>query len=68
MLNTIMAKSTNIVKRKPGRPSEIGAGAFVGMRVPDALLKSIDEWAKRQKIERSTAMRQLIELALARKS
>lgn len=61
-----MAKSVNIVKRKPGRPPEIGAGTFVGMRLPGALLKSIDEWAKQNKIYgRSDAMRRLLELGLA---
>jgi hypothetical protein len=67
MLNIIMAKSSNIVKRKRGRPPEIGAGAtaFVGMRLPADLLKSIDEWAKRHRIAgRSDAMRRLIERGL----
>jgi hypothetical protein len=62
-----MAKSTNIVKRKVGRPVAIGAGAeaFIGLRVPSALLKRIDEWAKRQKIgQRSEALRALIERGL----
>lgn len=63
-----MAKSTNIVKRKPGRPTKIGAGAFVGLRLPAALLKRIDEWAKREAIgQRSEAIRRLLEGALTRK-
>jgi hypothetical protein len=67
MLNIIMSKSRNIVKRKRGRPPEIdgGATAFVGLRLPAALLKSIDDWAKQQRIAaRSDAMRRLIERGL----
>jgi hypothetical protein len=61
-----MAKSMNVVKRKPGRPPQIGAGTFVGMRLPGSLVESIDGWAKRNKINgRSDAMRRLLELALA---
>jgi hypothetical protein len=60
-----MAKSTTIVKRKMGRPVEIGADKFVGLRLPEALLKRIDGWAKQKKIEeRSNALRQLIERGL----
>jgi hypothetical protein len=59
-----MVKPTN-VKRKSGRPPEIGAGTFVGMRLPAVLLKNIDGWAKRRKISgRSEAMRALIEKGL----
>jgi metal-responsive CopG/Arc/MetJ family transcriptional regulator len=43
----------------------ISAGTFVGMRLPAALLKSIDEWASRNKVSgRSDAMRRLLELSL----
>jgi hypothetical protein len=66
MLNITMAKSADILKRKTGRPPEISAGAFVGMRLPGALLKNIDEWAKRNGVSgRSNAMRRLLELGLA---
>jgi metal-responsive CopG/Arc/MetJ family transcriptional regulator len=48
-----------------GRPVEIGADKFVGLRLPEALLKRIDGWAKQKKIEeRSNALRQLIERGL----
>jgi hypothetical protein len=68
MLNTIrMAKSTNIVKRKRGRPADVGAGAFVGLRLPPALLKQVDDWAKREAVDgRSQAIRDLIERGLKR--
>lgn len=65
MLNTNMGKSTNIVKRKPGRPVKIGARDFVGLRLPASLLKRIDEWAKRKAIsQRSEAIRALLERGL----
>jgi hypothetical protein len=61
-----MAKSTTIVKQKTGRPVEIGARKSIGLRLPEALLKRIDAWAKREKIgERSEAVRTLLERGLA---
>jgi metal-responsive CopG/Arc/MetJ family transcriptional regulator len=60
-----MANSTNIVKRNPGRPVEIGARKIIGLRLPEALLKRIDAWGKQKKInERSEAVRALIERGL----
>jgi hypothetical protein len=64
-----MAKSTTIVKRKMGRPVEIGAGAteFVALRLPTALLDRITAWGKQKKVDqRSEAIRQLIERGLER--
>jgi Ribbon-helix-helix protein, copG family len=63
MLNRTMAKSTNIVKRKAGRPVEIVGGAteFVGLRLPSTLLKRVDERAKREKLTRSEATRAALE-------
>jgi hypothetical protein len=62
-----MAKASNIVKPKSprGRPVDIGATAFVGLKVPPALLDRVKAWAKRHKIEgRSEALRALIERGL----
>jgi Ribbon-helix-helix protein, copG family len=62
-----MAESTNIVKRKAGRPVEIGAGAtaFVGLRLPSELLERVEKWAvKKKKAGRSEAIRALIEQGL----
>jgi hypothetical protein len=66
MLNAIMAKSTNIVKRKAGRPVEIGAGAdkFMGVRLPADLMKRVDAWAARNERTRSVAVRDLLEKGL----
>jgi hypothetical protein len=60
-----MAKATNIVKRKPGRPVEIDATEFVALRLPTAQLKRIDAWAAANGTQRSGAIRQLVELGLA---
>jgi hypothetical protein len=72
MLNTIMGKSTNIVKQKRlrGRPIEIGdkgANQFVGLRLTSALLESIDKWAADNDLSRSEAVRTLIERGLKAK-
>jgi Ribbon-helix-helix protein, copG family len=69
MLNESMAKSTTIVKQKKpmGRPVEIGADQFVGLRLPGALLARVDEWAANEEIARSEAMRRLIERGLKTK-
>jgi hypothetical protein len=68
MLNRTMAKkSTNIVKQKVGRPVAIGAGAtaFVGLRLPSALLERVKAWGGQKKIAgRSEAIRALIERGL----
>ena len=61
-----MNRSTNIVKRKVGRPVEIGAEASIGIRMPKTLLIEIDGWAERKGIrQRSAAIRKLVETALA---
>jgi hypothetical protein len=65
MLNKIMAKSTNIVKRKAGRPATLGATEFVGLRLPAALLNRIKDWARGEKIVgRSEAVRALLDRAI----
>ena len=65
MLNIIMAKSTNFVKRKAGRPATLGATEFVGLRLPAALLRRIENWARGEKIAgRSEAVRGLIEKSI----
>lgn len=69
MLNTFMAKSTDIVKRKSGRPVVIGKGAgeFVALRLPPEMIEAVDSWAARnKKASRSAAMRALIERGLKR--
>jgi hypothetical protein len=64
-----MEKSTNIVKqkRRPGRPVEIDADQFVGLRLPGTLLTQVDKWAEHKEIARSEAIRRLIERGLKAK-
>ncbi len=65
MLNIIMVKSTNFVKRKVGRPATIVANEFVGLRLPAGLLKRIQIWARGEGIVgRSEAVRALIEKSI----
>jgi predicted DNA-binding protein len=59
-----MKKSTTNVKRKMGRPVEIGAEAAVGIRLPQELLDRIDDWSKRKKLSRSQGIRVLLTKAL----
>lgn len=60
-----MTKSTNVAKRKAGRPATVGATEFVGLRLPAELLRQIQNWARGQKIAgRSEAVRALIEKSI----
>ena len=38
--------------------------AFVGFRLPEQIIKSVDRWGKQKGINRSQALRELIEQAL----
>jgi hypothetical protein len=60
-----MKKSTNTVKRKIGRPNQIGADQFVGLRLPGSLMNRVGTWAKQSNVvSRSEAIRLLIEKGL----
>jgi hypothetical protein len=60
-----MKKSMNGVKRKIGRPSQIGADKFVGLRLPGCLVDRVNIWAKQSNVaSRSEAIRLLIEKGL----
>ena len=49
---------------KRGRPAT-GKDPLVGVRLPDAMIKQIDAWAKREDItSRSEAIRRLVDLSL----
>jgi hypothetical protein len=50
--------------KKIGRPVTIGAEKFVGVKLPTALLKAIDAWAKANATSRSVAVRELLEAGL----
>jgi len=57
-------------KKKAGRPPTLGNGeaAFIGLRLPAPLVEAIDAWAKGRSVNRSDAVRQLIEAGLKRKA
>jgi metal-responsive CopG/Arc/MetJ family transcriptional regulator len=58
--------SKSMLTPKPGRPPVINATATVVARLPPALVKAIDEWATTSRVNRSQAIRRLIELGLAK--
>jgi hypothetical protein len=54
-------------KRGRGRPIEVGekgADKAIGIRLPNALLRELDAWAKSNEVSRSEAIRQIVELYL----
>jgi metal-responsive CopG/Arc/MetJ family transcriptional regulator len=53
-------------KRPMGRPVTVGGTEFISLRLPEALVKTIDAWAAKTGVSRSEAMRQLIETGLKR--
>jgi hypothetical protein len=62
-----MTKASTKVKpksKKIGRPVEIAAVNFVGVKLPTALLDAIDAWAKAKEMTRSEAIRALCEQSL----
>jgi hypothetical protein len=65
-----MTKTSTKVKpksKKIGRPVEIAAVNFVGIKLPTALLEAIDAWAAANKTSRSEAIRALVEQSLKTK-
>jgi hypothetical protein len=60
-----MAKSIS-VKRKVGRPAT-GVDKLVAARMPDALIASIEKWATERSLDRSEAIRRLVEIGLKAK-
>lgn len=60
-----MRKSIS-AKRKPGRPAT-GVDQMYGARLSKELVGKIDTWAKAEKVNRSEAMRRLIELGLKKR-
>ena len=58
-----MAKSISVKRKKAGRPAT-GTEPLYGVRIADALMKQIMDWAKTQGATRSDAIRRLVELGL----
>ena len=53
---------------KMGRPVTIGATVLVGVKFPPAQVERVDAWAKAEKVGRSDAVRQLVDIGLNQKS
>jgi hypothetical protein len=62
-----MAKSISVKRKKAGRPAT-GTEPLYGVRIADALMKQIMDWAKIQDASRSEAIRRLVELGLKAKA
>ncbi len=62
-----MAKSISVKRKKAGRPAT-GTEPLYGVRIADALMKQIMDWAKSRGATRSEAIRRLVELGLTVKT
>jgi hypothetical protein len=59
-----MVKSKkNVVQKRRGRPPT-GQNPIIQVRFPPGLIEQVEAWAKRQKIQRSEALRRLVEKGL----
>src|SRR5215211_2106446 len=65
-LYVIMAKSITVKRKKRGRPAT-GTEPLYGIRIADAMMKQIMDWAKTNGVTRSVAIRRLVELGLRAK-
>jgi Ribbon-helix-helix protein, copG family len=61
-----MAKSLSVKLKKAGRPAT-GTEPLYGVRISDALMRQITDWAKVQDTSRSEAIRRLVEIGLKAK-
>jgi len=51
-------------RRKPG-PAPTGKSPVIGLRLPAQLIAALENWAKKNRLSRSEAVRRAIELMLA---
>jgi hypothetical protein len=58
-----MSKPISVKRKKAGRPAT-GTEPLYGVRIADALMKQIMDWAKSQGATRSEAIRRLVEIGL----
>ena len=58
-----MARSIPAKQKKRGRPAT-GYDPMIGLRLAPDLTARVDDWAERQSVSRSEAIRQMIEQAL----
>jgi hypothetical protein len=55
-----MATKPTEPKRRPGRPA-IGRGELIGIRWRPDLLAGIDKYARKKKLDRGDALRQIVQ-------
>jgi len=61
-----MKKSIKVQpKKRRGRPAT-GKDPLLTVRAPDAIIQAIEDWAAKNEITRSEAVRRLVELGLRR--
>jgi hypothetical protein len=60
-------RSISVKRKKAGRPAT-GTEPLYGVRIADALMRQIMDWAKVQGASRSEAIRRLVELGLKAKA
>ena len=61
-----MGRSIQVLPKKRGRPAT-GKNPLLTIRAPAELIAAIDAWAGKEKVAKSEAVRQLIELGLKAK-
>jgi hypothetical protein len=61
-----MAKSIPVKRKTRGRPAT-GTDPFIGIRLPQPMLASLDAWAQDNGITRSEAVRRMLVAGLAGK-
>jgi hypothetical protein len=61
-----MAKSIFVKRKSVGRPAT-GTDPLYGVRIADALMKQIMDWARAHHANRSEAIRRLVQLGLKAK-
>lgn len=58
-------KVVKLSPRNVGRPPTVRGDKFVGMRLPTELLDAVNQWGTEHAVQRSEAIRRLLELGLA---
>lgn len=66
-MTDITMSTKKVIPKKRGRPAT-GRDPQVVVRMPEALIEKIDEWASKNEVSRSEAMRLLLTNSLARSS
>jgi Arc/MetJ-type ribon-helix-helix transcriptional regulator len=63
----MIRKSIRVKPKRRGRPAT-GKDPLVGARLPPNMIREIDQWASRNSVSRSEAIRRLVERSLAKET